>query len=78
MSKKLPSISGKKLVHFLLSRGFEKKRQKGSHIILKKKGIKRSLVVPNYKELSEDVVLNNLKTARISREEFICAMRENK
>ncbi|MGU9951875.1 MAG: type II toxin-antitoxin system HicA family toxin [Gammaproteobacteria bacterium WSBS_2016_MAG_OTU1] len=70
MSENLPVISGQKFVRFFLERGFVKKRQTGSHIILRKEGIKRSLVIPNYRELGADIILNNLKTAGISRNEF--------
>ncbi|MGI9306077.1 MAG: type II toxin-antitoxin system HicA family toxin [Gammaproteobacteria bacterium] len=75
MDGKLPVIGGRAFVRFFLARGFVKKRQTGSHIILTKAGIKRPLVVPNYKQLSDDIIFSNLKTAGISREEFIRAQR---
>ncbi len=69
-NEKLIAVSGKALVRFFLKQGFIKKRQKGSHIILKKTGITRPLVIPDYKELSHDIILNNLKTAGISKAKF--------
>lgn len=75
MGEKLHAVSGKEFARFLEKRGFKRERQTGSHIILFKSGIKRSLVVPDYKRLPEFIVLNNLKTAGISREEYHRAMR---
>lgn len=74
MGEKLHICGGKEFVRFFLGRGFVKRSQKGSHIVLKKKG-KRPLVIPDYKELSAGIILNNLKTAGISRGEFNRAMR---
>lgn len=44
--------------------------QKGSHLIYKKAGCKRRIVVPAYKEIPVFVIKNNLRTAQISRERF--------
>ena len=43
-----------------------------------KKGIARPLVIPNYKELDYDHILNNLNIAGITREEYIDAMQGKK
>ncbi|MDA7990170.1 MAG: type II toxin-antitoxin system HicA family toxin [Gammaproteobacteria bacterium] len=75
---RLPLISAKKFVKFFLARGFDKDRQSGSHIIMTKKGIARPLVIPNYKELDYDHILNNLDIAGITREEYIDAMQGKK
>lgn len=73
----MPVVSSARLLKFFTSRGFVKKSQKGSHITLKKEGIKRRLVIPaNKKELSFTVIFSNLKTAEISHEEFIRDMQK--
>ena len=75
---KLPVVSWKQLVRFFESHGFERKRQKGSHISLKKPGVRRPLVIPAHKEVSVAIVLDALKTAGISRKDFILAMQKPK
>lgn len=79
MGEKLPIVSGKKLVEFFLIHGWKRHRQTSSHIILRKAGVaQRPLVVPNYREIAPDILLNNLRTADISREEFINHFRRRK
>ncbi len=78
MSNKLPVISSKELVRFLEHHGFKQDRQKGSHIILTKEGIPRPIVIPKTKELSTNVVMTNLKTAKISRKALVQSMRNGK
>ena len=46
MSKKLPSITAKKLVRFLKKRGFVEDRQSGSHLTLKSSTEKLTVTVP--------------------------------
>jgi len=76
---KLPVVSGPELVKFFENRGFEKFRRRGSHVIMRKAGVTtRPLVVPDYRDLPPHIVLGNLKTAGISREEFIDAMQKRK
>lgn len=60
---KLKKISGKDLIKILEKVGFEKIRQKGSHIILKKKTEKGFIgcVVPLHKELAIGTILGILK-----------------
>ena len=70
---KLPKLSGKELVKALNKFGFVLVRQKGSHIILKKKSESGDIgtVVPDHKELAEGTVRGALKLAKISVEEFL-------
>lgn len=48
---KLPVLSGKQCVQILQNNGFELRRQKGSHIILRQNSTKTIVTVPNHKEL---------------------------
>lgn len=48
---KLPILSGKKCVQVLQNNGFELRRQKGSHIILRHSYTKTIVTVPNHKAL---------------------------
>jgi len=53
-----------------LSVGFRFARQEGSHRSYTKPGIARPIVIPTYDEVPVSIIRNNLKTARISREEY--------
>ena len=70
---KLRKISGKNCVKILCNKfGFEAVRQKGSHIILKKKTKDGRIgtVVPNHKELKLPTLRSILKLAKVKEDEF--------
>lgn len=75
---KLPALSGKDLVNFLLKQGFQKVRQKGSHLSLKKITSDREFrtVVPMHSELSKGTLSSILKQCGISKEELIKQWKE--
>ena len=75
MDMKLPVISGAKLAKYLIKeKGWEFYRQRGSHIILIKKGLVDTLTVPKHNPIKKGTLVGILKEAGISREEFILAM----
>jgi predicted RNA binding protein YcfA (HicA-like mRNA interferase family) len=65
---KLPTLSGKDLVKVAVKLGFEIRRQRGSHIVLKKE--KKLLVIPQHKNLKKGTLIQILKVLGISREEL--------
>ncbi len=65
------SVDFKKFERFLLKNGCEFLRQKGSHCIYRRKGLKRPIVVPKYKRLPPFIVLNNLRLLGVSKEDFL-------
>jgi YcfA-like protein. len=69
-----PSAPQNKVVKVLLYKGFEirskTKSGKGSHINLKKEGVQFVITVPHGK-VSRGTLMNILKRAGISRDEFI-------
>ena len=70
---KLPRLSGREVIKLLLKINFSVARQKGSHIILVKeteKG-KRAVVVPNHKEIDKGTLLEIIRQAGLTKEEFI-------
>ena len=67
---KLPVISGKNLIKFLVNNGFEVKRQKGSHIFLRSNA-GRSTTVPLHSELDRGTLGAILEQVGIERDEFI-------
>lgn len=71
--QKLPRLSGKEVIKILSKVGFIPARQKGSHIILKKRVEEGTiaLVVPNHKEIDKGTLLEIIRQARIKKEEFL-------
>ena len=70
MSKITP-LHYKKLVKVLKKKGCYFIRQKGDHLIYHKEGIKRPLIVPAYSDIPVFIILNLIRTAKISRERFL-------
>ena len=69
----MPRISGKEMLKILALFGFEVIRQKGSHVVLKKKTQVGELgtVVPMHKELAEGTIRGILKQAKIEVDDFL-------
>ena len=74
MPPKLPRISGEGTISVLLRLGFVVSRQRGSHVILKKRISKEEeigCVVPLHHELAIGTLRSILRQARVSPEEFM-------
>ncbi len=56
--------------------GFHFARQEGSHRSYVKPGISRPVVIPTYDEVPVAIIRNNLKTAGISRDEYLRLLNE--
>jgi len=69
--RKLIPLHWKTLERIILAAGFRFARQEGSHRSYVKQGILRPVVIPTYDEVPVAIIRNNLKTAGISREEFL-------
>ena len=70
---KLPVLSGSDVLKILRKMGFEKGRQKGSHVIMKKVLEDKTIgcVVPMHKEVARGTLHNILRQAQIEAEEFL-------
>ncbi len=71
--QKLPVLSGSEVIKILSKVGFSPARQKGSHVILVKitsKG-KKAVVVPNHKEIDKGALLEIIRQAELTKEEFM-------
>lgn len=70
---KMPRLSGREMIRILSLFDFQPIRQKGSHVILKKKTQEGELgaVVPMHKELAEGILRGILKQAKIEVEDFL-------
>lgn len=74
MPPKLPRISGEEAIRALKRLGFEVVRQRGSHVVLKKRVSKEEeigCVVPLHDKLGIGLLHNILKQASVTTEEFI-------
>ncbi|PIQ68010.1 MAG: hypothetical protein COV91_06385 [Candidatus Taylorbacteria bacterium CG11_big_fil_rev_8_21_14_0_20_46_11] len=67
---KIGTIHYRKLVRIFEQKGFVCDRQEGDHLIYVRYDIKRPIVIPKYKSVPVFIILNNLKTSGISREEY--------
>ena len=70
---KLPRLSGREVIKILSKAGYKVARQKGSHVILVKlteKG-KKGVVVPNHKEIDKGTLLEIIRQAGFTREQFL-------
>lgn len=65
-------LSGNKIVTTLKKMGFEKARQKGSHVVMKIITPEGSIgcVVPMHKEVAKGTLSSILRQAKITTEEF--------
>lgn len=70
---KLPTISGAGLIKVLQKTGFEKVRQKGNHISLRKvtPGKTFKTIVPLHKTLAKGTLIDILKQSGLEREDLI-------
>jgi predicted RNA binding protein YcfA (HicA-like mRNA interferase family) len=50
--------------------GFVFERQKGDHRSYVKPGVFRPIVIPTYKEVDHNIILSNMRTAKMSRQGY--------
>jgi predicted RNA binding protein YcfA (HicA-like mRNA interferase family) len=72
---KLPLLSGREVVKIFERLGWEVARQKGSHIILTKKGHIASLSVPDHREVARGTLRSLISHADITIEDFLAALK---
>ncbi len=70
---KLRRVSGQDAIRALERLGFEQVRQKGSHVILKKRTSEGEIgcVVPLHSELATGTLRGIIRQARITEEQFL-------
>lgn len=69
---KLPRVSGAEAIRALQRLGFEKIRQSGSHVVLRRGS--KGCVVPLHAELKVGTLAGLLRQGEVSPEEFIAAL----
>jgi predicted RNA binding protein YcfA (HicA-like mRNA interferase family) len=72
---RLTPLPWRDLEKIFLAVGFVFARQEGSHRSYVKSGLPRPVVIPTYSEVPVSIIRNNLKTAGISREEFLALLK---
>jgi predicted RNA binding protein YcfA (HicA-like mRNA interferase family) len=73
---RITPVYWKKLEKVFLSAGFSFARQRGSHRAYTKPGISRPVIIPTYDEVPVALIRHNLKTAGISRDEYLKMLKE--
>lgn len=73
---KLKRVSGEEAIRALEKLGFERVRQRGSHVILRKETAQgaRGCAVPLHRELAEGTLRGILRQAQVTPEEFMSKM----
>jgi len=68
---KLPVVSGRECVRALEKTGFHFKRQRGSHIILRRDTPFAQVVVPDHRALDRGTLRAIIRQAGLSADEFV-------
>jgi len=67
----LPRISGREVIAALLKIGYERDRQKGSHVILRQiASPHRRIVVPDHREVAKGTLRKIMRQVGLTPEEF--------
>jgi predicted RNA binding protein YcfA (HicA-like mRNA interferase family) len=61
----------KKLKRVFELAGFKEERTSGDHICMVKVGVARPIVIPKYAAVGLDIILANIRTAGLSRRDFL-------
>lgn len=75
---RLTAVHWKILECIFLLYGFKYERQKGDHRSYNKDGVLRPIVLPTYKAVQIDIILNNMRTAGMTREKYFELLEECK
>ena len=71
MGRRITTISYKKLIKIFQKLGFKIDRYHGDHVVMDKKGSIRPVVFQAVKDVPVFQIENNLKIARITKEEYL-------
>lgn len=73
---KINPIHWRKLAKIFEKNGWMLDRTEGDHLVYTKSGYPRPVVIPKAKEVQVFIIANNLKTAKILREEYFKLLRD--
>ena len=69
----LPHISGREAIRALERLGFNRVRQKGSHVVLRRGSV--GCVIPLHKSLATGTLRSAIRQAEITTDEFVNAVK---
>ena len=72
---RLPVLSGRQARRAFERDGWRFARQQGSHMVMEKDGIPENLSIPNDRELAKGTLHHLIKTAGLTRRQFIGLLR---
>ncbi len=75
MSRRITTIHYKKLIKIFQELGFKIDRFHGDHVVMNKKGAIRAIVFQAIKDVPIFQIENNLKIAKITKEEYIAVLK---
>ena len=67
---RITPVHWKTLVCIFEKDGFIFERSKGSHMVFSRKGTMRPIVIPKYKNIDDDIIINLMKTAKMNRSKY--------
>jgi len=67
----LPNLSGRDVVKAFRRDGWEKVRQRGSHVVLVKEGSMATLSVPDHKEVAKGTLRSLIRASGLTVDEFL-------
>jgi predicted RNA binding protein YcfA (HicA-like mRNA interferase family) len=71
MVPRLSPVDWKVLVEFFEYHGFTRDRMKGSHLSMVRPSTLRPIVIPMHGEVQVMVIMNNLRTAGLTRDDLL-------
>jgi predicted RNA binding protein YcfA (HicA-like mRNA interferase family) len=74
--QRITPVSWKRLECVFLKAGFKFRGQTGSHRRYLKTGCPRPVIIPAYDKVGKDIIMANLRTAQMSREEYFRYLEE--
>jgi len=66
----------RKLIKVFKKFGWVYDRTKGDHMVFVKKGFVRPVVIPKYRNVPVFIIKNNLRTAKITVEDYLKALKK--
>ena len=68
---RLPRVSGRQAVAAFEQAGFQRRRQRGSHIVLVKPGYPQTLSVPAHRQLGVGLLRDLIRKAGLTVDQFV-------
>ena len=68
---RLPRVSGRQAVAAFEQAGFQRRRQRGSHIVLARRGHPQTLSVPDHRQLGVGLLRDLIRKAGLTVDQFI-------